>query len=301
LLRQTRLVSKSVSRITGRKPKSEEEEGFFSHRMRLVKYLGSFIISVVAILLIYSLYGVASGVSPAQWYDFFLDTPFLLYSMAIDYVRVGIVTAAAMGVAITLGYALSVHRRLSTALTPVIQTVAAFPAPAYFPLIFIATIPFLASVLPYTYTEVYIFILGFLSCFYYVFFDFWIGVQAIPVEFWEVMRNHEIKFTTRMRRIILPATLPYLITGLSSTINSAWAGIALGEYWPNIYGNLSLVANVGMMKLIGTNLANGNVSYAAWVSILFAVVVFIYGIVFTRNLMNVARRRYVVEEGIYAA
>jgi NitT/TauT family transport system permease protein len=301
LLRQTRTVSRSVSKITGRKTPESEDQGLLNHRMRLAKYLGSLVIAGVAMILIYYLYGVASGVSPAQWYDFFLDTPFLLYSMAIDYVRVGVITAAAVGVAITFGYVLSVHRRLSTALTPVVQTAAALPAPAYFPLIFIATIPFLASVMPYTYTEVYIFILGFLSCFHYVFFNFWTGVQTIPAEFLEVTRNNEIKFTTRMRRIILPATFPYLISGLSSTINNTWAGIALGEYWPNIYGNLSLVANVGMMKLIGTNLANGNIPYVAWISIIFAVVVFIYGIVFTRNMMNLARKRYVVEEGIYMA
>jgi NitT/TauT family transport system permease protein len=48
-------------------------------------------------------------------------------------------------------------------------------------------------------------------------------------------------------------------------------------------------------------MANGQVGNAAWVSLLFAVVVAIYGIVFTRNLMDLARKKYVVEEGVYAA
>jgi NitT/TauT family transport system permease protein len=56
-----------------------------------------------------------------------------------------------------------------------------------------------------------------------------------------------------------------------------------------------------MMKYIGLNMANGNVANAAWVSLLFAMVVAIYGIVFTRNLMDLARKKYVVEEGVYAA
>ncbi len=133
-----------------------------------------------------------------------------------------------------MGYLKAARHRASAYLLPFIQSVAAFPAPAYFPLIFIATLPFLENALPFFYTEVYVFILGFLSCFCYVFYDFWIGVQAIPSEFWEVVRNHEIGFFTRMRRVILPGTFPYLITGVSSTVNSAWAGIAIGEYWPNI-------------------------------------------------------------------
>jgi NitT/TauT family transport system permease protein len=143
--------------------------------------------------------------------------------------------------------------------------------------------------------------LGFLSCFYYVFFDFWIGVQAIPSEFWEVMRNDELGFFTRMKKIILPATFPYLVTGLSSTINSAWAGLAIGEYWTNISPGHNLIARVGMMKYISYNLQLGRLGAAAYVSPLFAIVVIIYGLLFTRNLMDLARKKYVVEEGIYAA
>jgi NitT/TauT family transport system permease protein len=186
----------------------------------------------------------------------------------------------------------------------VVQVLAAFPAPTYFPLIFIATLPFLEHVLPTLYAEVYIFILGFLSCFYYVFFDFWIGVQAIPSEFVEVTRNYRLPFLTRMRRVILPATLPYMITGLSSTINSAWAGIAIGEYWPNIAPKVApngLQVKFGMMYYISSNIANGQIAAAAYVSLLFAIVVAIYGIAFTRNLMDLARKKYVVEEGIFAA
>jgi NitT/TauT family transport system permease protein len=48
-------------------------------------------------------------------------------------------------------------------------------------------------------------------------------------------------------------------------------------------------------------MANGEVTSAAYVSLLFAVVVAVYGIVFTRNLMDVARKKYVIEEGIFAA
>ncbi len=111
-------------------------------------------------------------------------------------------------------------------------------------------------------------------------------------------------FWAKMRRVILPASLPYLITGLSSTINSAWAGMAIGEYWPNIAPSVSprgLQAPFGMMYYITSNMAKGAIGPAAYVSLLFAVVVAVYGIVFTRNLMDLARRKYVVEEGIFAA
>jgi NitT/TauT family transport system permease protein len=56
-----------------------------------------------------------------------------------------------------------------------------------------------------------------------------------------------------------------------------------------------------MMYYITSNIAKGAIGPAAYVSLLFAVVVAIYGIVFTRNAMDLARRKYVVEEGIFAA
>jgi NitT/TauT family transport system permease protein len=258
-----------------------------------------------AIMLLYLAYSsllIALAVPREEWQGFLAATPYLLYSMGADYLRVIVVTLVSLGVAMTLGYALATRHKASLILAPIVQAISAFPAPAYFPLVFIATYPFFSATLPPAYsTEIYVFTLGFLSCFYYVFFDFWIGVQSIPTQFWEVMRNYDLSWRTRMRRIILPGTFPYLVTGISSTINSAWAGIEIGEYWPNIDGKHSLEVRDGMMKYIGLNMAKGNVANAAWVSLLFAIVVAIYGIVFTRNLMDLARKKYVVEEGVYAA
>lgn len=303
-------ISKYIPRATFYQRRSsmlDDDREFDSDTRKRINY--SSILKVALIVaggaifgyILYSAVRLVMSVPRSEWNGFVSITPFLLYAMAIDYVRVAVVALAALGLAIFLGYFMATHHRAGTIIAPLLQIWAAFPAPTYFPLIFIATLPFLRAYLPLWYGEVYIFILAFVSCFYYVFFDFWIGVQAIPSEFWEVMQNHELGFFTRMRKIILPATFPYLITGISSTINSAWAGLAIGEFWPLIDGKHSLYAGVGMMKFITQNMASGRVGDAAWVSLIFAIVVAIYGIVFTRNLMDLARKKYVVEEGVYAA
>jgi len=285
-------------------PRGGQSEAGAERRANLVKYAA---MSVAVALLALILYGSAktvASVSAQTWYGFFRETPQLLEYVGADYLRVSLIALASLALAVTVGYLLATHRRAGDAALPFIQVLAAFPAPTYFPLLFIATLPFLEHVLPFFYTEVYIFVLGFLSCFYYVFFDFWIGVLAIPSEFVEVTRNYKLPFLTRMRRVILPSSLPYMITGLSSTINSAWAGIAIGEYWPNIAPKVApngLQVKFGMMYYISSNMANGQVAAAAYVSLLFAIVVAVYGIVFTRNLMDLARKKYVVEEGIFAA
>jgi len=273
-------------------------------KSKIAKYVCVVFVAAILAYLAYSSFMLIISVPMTTWYGFLQETPQLLEYVGADYIRVSVITVASLGLAVFAGYFLASHHRIGNVVLPAIQAFAAFPAPTYFPLLFIVTIPFLESFLPFLYTEVYIFLLGFLSCFYYVFFDFWIGVQAIPSEFIDVVRNHDVPFWARMRRVILPASLPYLITGLSSTINSAWAGMAIGEYWPGIAPKVSpngLQAPFGMMYYITSNIAKGAIGPAAYVSLLFAVVVATYGIVFTRNAMDLARRKYVVEEGIFAA
>ena len=159
------------------------------------KYFGIVCIGLVTAILAYFAYysfKLIISVPIATWYDYLRETPQLLEYVGADYIRVSVITLASLGLAVFVGYFLATHRRLGDILLPAIQAFAAFPAPTYFPLLFIATIPFFEQLTPLFYTEVYIFLLGFLSCFYYVFFDFWIGVQAIPSEFLDVVRNHEI-------------------------------------------------------------------------------------------------------------
>ena len=300
---QTNVFRGYASRLRASPQGGTREKGG-ARTAKAAKYAGISIVLAVVALLLYGSASLVASVSAQTWYGFFEETPRLLEYVAADYVRVSLIALASLVLAVTLGYVLATRRRAGDAALPVIQILAAFPAPTYFPLLFIATLPLLEHLLPTLYSEVYIFILGFLSCFYYVFFDFWIGVQAIPSEFVEVTRNYKLPFLTKMRRVILPASLPYMITGISSTINSAWAGIAIGEYWPSIAPKVApdgLQVKFGMMYYISSNMANGEIGAAAYVSLLFAIVVAVYGIAFTRNLMDLARKKYVVEEGIFAA
>jgi NitT/TauT family transport system permease protein len=266
------------------------------------KYLLAVLGVVVLGYILYSSFRLVTSISLATWMSYFAQTPTLLAFVALDYVRVSIIALAALGLAMFGGYYLATRPKIGNITIPIIQSLAAFPAPTYFPLIFIATVPWLENAFPFFWTEIYIFALGFLSCFYYIFFDFWIAVQSVPVEFSEIMSNYQMPFWKKMRHVILPAALPYIITGLSSTINSAWAGLAIGEFWPNITPHgPELVDPHGMMYYISFNMAAGRVGSAAYVALLFAIVVAIYGIVFTRNLMDLARKKYVVEEGIFAS
>ncbi|MGC8568989.1 MAG: ABC transporter permease subunit [Nitrososphaeria archaeon] len=263
------------------------------------KYVISGLGGAFLVLLSWEVASFVITIPYSYWLFLVGNLPMILYNIGVDYVRVALIALISLALAVTVGYVLAVRQRIAAFILPVIQAVSAFPAPIYFPVVYIMTFRYIMG-LPFG-TELYILFLGFVSTFYYVFYSFWMGVQAIPSEFWEIMENYEMSFLTKMRRIILPATFPYLIAGLSSTINSAWGGLMIGEYWPDIYDSHTLEAKYGLMKLLDIWTYSGNIGLAAWSSLVFAIIVVVFSITFTTKLMDLARKRYVVEEGIFAA
>lgn len=256
---------------------------------------------VILALLVYGVYRIVATVPYSEWIYLFTITPSLLVDLLFDYVRVGIIVAVSFIFSIFVGYYFAVNRRAEAVGIPLVETVSAYPVPTYFPFVFLALSPFVFSVFGGLANEFFVLFLGFMSTFYYVFYSFWMGVKAMPSEYVELMKNLNLTFFQKMKMIIMPSTFPYLISGVSSTINSAWGGLMIGEFWPSIIGDKTLTVSTGLMKVIDVATSTGNVDVAAWGSFLFGIIVVIYSILFTRRMMDLARTKYVAEEGIYAA
>lgn len=268
---------------------------------RLLRALGVAVGLAVLGALTYGIVKVIVSTPTTTWNYLFSKTPSVLIGLAIDYVRVFLITLLSLLLAVTLGYYLATHRRAERVVIPIIQVYSAYPAPVYFPLIFAATYAALYGALGYYANEIYAITLGFISTFYYVFYSFWLGLKAMPHEVWELMDNLKLSYWKKLRLILLPGTLPYLVAGISSTINSAWGGLAIGEYWPGIFDGHDLEVNTGLMKLITMATSQGDIALAAWASFLFGIVVVLFAVFFTTRLMGLAQRKYIIEEAIYAA
>jgi len=295
----TRLSKSLPTPLKLRKPVEIEEEEAKKHK--IWNYLG---VGAGILLLTLILYGAITtilSVSPSEWSYLVSTVPNDLIAIGVDYLRVAVIALISLLFAIFVGYYLATHSFAERMIIPIIQAFSAFPAPAYFPLLFLATYPIVHSLFgPFT-NEFYVLFLGFVSTFYYVFYSFWLGVKNMPSQYWEIMKNYNLSFFKKMRYIIIPSAFPYIIAGLSSTVNSAWGGLAIGEYWPSIVQNENLCVKTGLMKDIAVATNNGNIALAAWLSLLFGIIVVIYSILFTRKLMDLARKKYIAEEGIYLA
>ena len=182
--------------------------------------VGILILSLIG----YGVFRIVTSISAAEWGYLFESTPGLLLGLLYDYVRVTIITVVAFVLSVFVGYALAVHKRAESVGIPVIEAFSAYPVPTYFPFLFLAAVPFVSATFGQLSNELFVLVLGFISTFYYVFYSFWMGIKAMPSEYNEIMRNLNLGFFMKMRRVILPSTFPYLISGVSSTINSAWGG-----------------------------------------------------------------------------
>jgi NitT/TauT family transport system permease protein len=291
-------ITAAVQRRATREPVWYEEE---KGHERLFKVIGAVVGLAVLGAIIYGAISVITSTPDSLWRSLLDQTGQILLALALDYGRVFAITLLSMALAVTLGYYLATHHEVERVVVPAVQVFAAYPAPVYFPLIFAATYPVIYGVLGYYGNELYAILLGFISTFYYVFYSFWIGLKAMPHEIWELMDNLNLSYWGRLRLILLPAAMPYLVAGISSTIDSAWGGLAIGEYWPGIYDGHDLAVGNGLMKLIVISTAEGNIALAAWASLIFGVVIVLFAIFFTRRLMDLAQKKYVVEEAIYAA
>nr|WP_241760305.1 ABC transporter permease subunit [Thermoplasma volcanium] len=267
--------------------------------------IGSYVMSgigiIILILLVYSAYSVISATPTALWHKLVSITPRIVVYLLYDYGRVATILVVSFIISIFLGYSLAIHTRAEGIGVPLLQVLSAYPPPIYFPFVFAASYTWIHNLMGPVTNEFFVIGLGFISTFYYMFYSFWMGVKALPSEYFEVMKNLNLGFFKKMRMIILPGTFPYLISGISSTINSAWGGLMIGEYWPDIVGDKTLQIHYGIMKFIDIQTEAGNIAYAGWASFIFGIVVVIYSILFTRRMMDLARKRYVAEEGLFAA
>lgn len=71
----------------------------------------------------------------------------------------------------------------------------------------------------------------------------WLGVRAVPKTLIEVGRSFVASNTTILRRIILPATLPYIMAGLRLAVGRGVVAMIVAEFFTSIGGLGGIIIN----------------------------------------------------------
>jgi NitT/TauT family transport system permease protein len=257
-------------------------------------------VSLVLILFLI-VYFTLISISFKDLIPYVLQTPFYIIGLGYDLVRIGVVTLFSTSISIFLGYLFATKlKKFERPFVFIIQVLASLPAPVYFPILYgilIHHLSFLGSLTP----EFFVLMLAFLSTAWYVIYNYYIALKSIPYEYWEIMDNFSMSLIKRLRLVVIPSTMPYLITGIISTVNGAWGGLILGEYWQNIYDSQTLQVTHGIMKYLDLAVNAGSIVEVSWISFVLSIFIAVYAILATKRGMDLARKRYTMEEGIFAA
>ena len=171
----------------------------------------------------------------------------LLYSLG----RVGAGFGLAALVGIPLGFLMGMSVNIQRAITPLVQILRPVSPLAWLPiglLVFKAVNPSAIFVI-------------FITCIWPMILNTATGVKAIPQDYLNVASVLKLSKLELARRILFPATLPYVVTGMRLSLGVAWmvivaaemltGGIGIGFWLWDEWNNLSVPSIIVAIAIIG--------------------------------------------------
>ena len=171
----------------------------------------------------------------------------LMYSLG----RVGAGFGLAALVGIPLGFAMGMSRGVQMALSPLIQILKPVSPLAWLPiglLLFKAVDPSAIFVI-------------FITCIWPMVINTATGVKAIPQDYMNVAAVLKLGKVELIRRILFPATLPYVVTGMRLSLGIAWmvivaaemltGGVGIGFWVWDEWNNLNVSSIILAIGVIG--------------------------------------------------
>ncbi|HON72228.1 MAG TPA: ABC transporter permease subunit, partial [bacterium] len=237
------------------------------------------IIGILALILGYAsirLFLLISGIPVNKWGEIMINDLFTLF-------RVSIAVVLSILWTLPLGVFIGTNPRLSSVMQPLVQILASIPATAVFPIILMWLLSMrgglsIASIL-----------LMLLGTQWYLLFNIIAGAMSIPADLKEAADVFQLKGVERWRKLIIPAVLPYLVTGGITATGGAWNASIVSEY-VHFRGQILTVRGLGAM--ISSSADKGDISLLAGSTIVMIITVTLINRFFWRRLYWLAEEHY---------
>jgi nitrate/nitrite transport system permease protein len=215
------------------KPRQRQREGAPQPRLRpLLPYL----ICIGGFLLAWQLLSLLLGVGRlpgpinvvVDTWNPYISQPFfdnggtskgLGWQILISLQRVALGYGLAAVVGVSIGGLLGLSRFIGKGLDPVIQVLRTVPPLAWFP---ISLMVFQDA------TTSAIFVI-FITAIWPIIINTAVGIREIPQDYTNVARVLRLRKGEYIRNIVIPATVPYVFTGLRIAVGLAWLAIVAAE------------------------------------------------------------------------
>ena len=198
-----------------------------------------------------------------------------------------VLSAVAIGTlwALPAGLAIGLSSKLSRILQPVIQIIAAFPAPMLFtPIIIILNI----IGINLGFGSIVLMLLG---TQWYILFNVIAGAMSIPDDLREASRLFNMNRWQRLKNLYIPSVFPFLVTGWVTATGGAWNASIIAEYV--VFKGNALTAQ-GLGAMISQSAEKADYALLTGSVITMAVFVVAFNRIVWRGLYRIAQKRYTV-------
>lgn len=137
--------------------------------------------------------------------------------ISLQRVALGYGLAAVIGV--TIGGVLGLSRFIGKGLDPVIQVLRTVPPLAWFPI----------SLMVFQDANTSAIFVIFITAIWPIIINTAVGIREIPQDYTNVARVLRLRKGEYIRNIVIPATVPYVFTGLRIAVGLAWLAIVAAE------------------------------------------------------------------------
>ena len=208
-------------------------------------------------------------------------------ALLLSITRLFIAYLIAVGWTLPVAIKVSKSPRLFNSLMPIFQTLAAIPAVAFFPFIFVLMVG-----LPYgqEFASILLILTGMQ---WYLLFNLIGGVKSIPGDIDEVAKTFNLRRVVYWKRILLPSIYPSLVTGSITGWGGGWNALIVSEYI-TFGGKIYSVLGIGALLDIA---AYGLGNVALILLCVFAMIITIFTInrLVWRRLYRIVVGRYRIE------
>ena len=211
---------------------------------------------------------------------------FVLYNLAVSFVRVWFVVAVCVAIGLPLGIVVSLNFKLYDTVSPLLEVISSIPAPILLPAILL--IPLIGRN-PEAVADIVIL----LSVFWYIVFNVMAGVRTLPADMKELPRAYRAGKVSAWRNVYIPSAITALVTGAITAVGGAWNALIVAEYFqlnPSSPPLSQVQAGIGKVITIATNKGDNLTLFLA-VSTMSVLIVG-FNLTVWRRLYNRATRRY---------
>jgi NitT/TauT family transport system permease protein len=216
----------------------------------------------------------------------FADVRIALFDGLLTLTRVLVLIALASLVWVPIGVWIGLRPRLATALQPVAQFLAAFPANVVFPVAVVAIVSLRLD------PNIWLSPLMILGTQWYILFNVIAGASAIPTDLRDAAALFRISSWSWWRKVGVPAILPYYVTGALTAAGGSWNASIVAEVVS--WGDTHLRAE-GLGAYIADATTAGDFPRVVLGIVVMAVMVTACNRILWRPLYRLAENRYRLE------